>query len=628
MKHIVAGIVTVCLAAALQAAKPLEMMPQEQVKIGGHLGSQMNSCYEHWVKRIDPQYLVEPFKTQTHTNDWQTEFWGKWMLGAVPGARYAGDEAMKARIAASVKSLIATQNPDGYIGNYTKEARTGGPWDIWGRKYTMLGLMQYYDMSGDQTALKAAVRVADNLMTEVGPGKKDIFRVGAYHGMASTSVLEPMVLLYNRTQDKKYLDFANYIVSQWKEPEGADLIGKALAGIHVGDRFEHPKTWWTFENGMKAYEMMSCYQGLTELYRVDLQPDYLKACQMTADDIFATEINAAGSGSACECWYHGRTRQQIPTYHTMETCVTTTWIKYCQTMLALSGEAKYADWLELAVYNALLGALKADGSYFAKYTPLEGVRFQGEDQCGMTINCCAANGPRGFVAVPESIVMRGEDALYINLYAESTVKTTLPTSNHKITLTQQTAYPETGTVTITVAPEAAAEFTLNLRIPGWSRETIIKINGEALSDITPGTFKAIRRTWKAGDTIEAAFDFRGRVLAENNHIALMRGPIVFARDVRFNDGNIDRAGDFVGVENGYIALKPATGKPDSVWMAVAVDMVQGTTHEGEEGKARPIQFCDFASAGNTWDLSSYYRVWVRQVLNVTNSPYRSCNVTP
>jgi len=159
-------------------------------------------------------------------------------------------------------------------------------------------------------------------------------------------------------------------------------------------------------------------------------------------------------------------------------------------------------------------------------------------------------------------------------------------------------------------------------------ETAIKINGEALSDITPGTFKSVRRTWKAGDTIEAAFDFRGRVLSENNHVALMRGPIVFARDVRFNDGNIDRAGDFVGVEKGYIALKPATGKPDSVWMAVAVDMVQGTTHEGEEGKARPIQFCDFASAGNTWDLSSYYRVWIRQVLNVTNSPYRSYNVTP
>lgn len=594
----------------------LEMMRPEQVKIGGYLGDRMTSCYEHWVKELDPEYLVEPFKSQTQTDGWQTEFWGKWMLGAVPGACYAGDDAMKAKIAASVTSLIATQDPNGYIGNYTKDARTSGPWDIWGRKYTMLGLLRYYDMSGDVTSLKAACRVADNLMTEVGPGLKDIFRVGAYRGMASTSVLEPIVLLYNRTHDKRYLDFANYIVSQWKEPDGADLIGKALNGISVGDRFAHPASWWTFENGMKAYEMMSCYQGLTELYRVDAIPDYLKACQMTADDIHATEINIAGSGSAYECWYHGRNRQQIPAYHTMETCVTVTWIKYCQTLLALTGESKYADWMEESIYNALLGSLKADGSNFAKYSPLEGSRFPGEGQCGMTIHCCSANGPRGFVAVPESIVMRSTDALFVNLYTASTVETIVPSSKEKVTLVQQTSYPESGTVEITVAVNTECEFTLNLRIPNWSRQTVIKVNGTLVNDVSPGTFKKIKRVWKNGDRIEVEFDFRGRILAENHHVALMRGPIVFARDIRFNDGLIDQAGDFAGIQNGYIALKSVSRKPDGMWMAVTADMALGTTQEGEEAKARPICFCDFASAGSTWDVSSYYRVWLRQVMNV------------
>jgi DUF1680 family protein len=610
------------------AAEPLHFTPTEQVKIGGHLGRQMRSCYEHCVKDRDPQTLVEPFKTQTHTDGWQTEFWGKWMLAAVPAARHYDDDAMKAIIAASVKSLIAAQNPDGYIGNYTKEARTAGPWDIWGRKYTMLGLISYYDMSGDSAALLAARRVADNLRTEVGPGLKDIYRVGAYHGMASTSVLEPIILLYNRTQDKRYRDFADYILSQWKAPDGADLIGKALAGVSVGDRFPHPKTWWSFENGMKAYEMMSCYQGLTELYRIDPQPDYLTACRRTADDIFAAEINVAGSGSAYECWYHGRPRQQIPAYHTMETCVTTTWIKYCQTLLALTADPQYADWLELTLFNAYLGALKADGSSFAKYTPLEGVRFRGEDQCGMPINCCLANGPRGFVAVPESIVTGSSDALYINLYSASTVTATVPGSTEKVILTQDTVYPRAPTVDILVSPQTEADFTLNLRIPAWSSQTAIKLNGQSLTEITPGTYKAIRRTWKPGDRIELALDFRGRVLAENNHIALMRGPILFARDARFNDGNIDRAADFVGVENGYIELMPADSTPEGVWMAVAVKMIVGTTHEGQDAQTRAIHFCDFASAGNTWDIASYYRVWIRQTLNVMNAPYRSYNVVP
>lgn len=623
----VCAAVVFCVGGVLQAAGE-GMRSADAVKIGGHLGRQMELCYEQCVKGRDPETLVAPFRSQTQDNGWQTEFWGKWMLAAVPGAWYYGDDAMQRTIAASVKSLLAAQNADGYIGNYTKEARTAGPWDIWGRKYTLLGLLAYYDLTGEPAVLEAACRVADNLMTDMGPGIKDIYRVGAYHGMASTSVLEPMVLLYNRTQDKRYREFADYILSQWKAPDGADLIGKALAKVSVGDRFGHPKTWWSFENGMKAYEMMSCYQGLTELYRIAPEEDYLAACRMTADDIFATEINAAGSGSAYECWYHGRARQQVPAYHTMETCVTTTWMKYCQTLLTLTGDPKYADWLELTLYNAFLGAMKADGASFSKYTPLEGVRFRGEDQCGMPINCCVANGPRGFVAVGETIVMCRDEAVYVNLYAESTATVAMPGSGRRVTLTQQTDYPRVGTAAIVVDPDAEAEFTLNLRIPAWSRQTVVRVNGESPGDVTPGTFQSVRRRWKAGDRVELTFDFRGRVLSDNNHAALMRGPILFARDARFEDGSVDRAAEFVDVKDGTVALLPAASTPEGVWMAVGVKMTLGTTHEGADAQPRTIHFCDFASAGNTWDVGSYYRVWIRQTLNVMHAPYRSYNVVP
>lgn len=121
MKKILVSIYIPLFVLAIQAwGKPLEMMRPEQVTIGGYLGDRMDSCYENWVKKLDPDYLVDPFRKQNETRGWQTEFWGKWMLGAVPMACYANDEAMKTKIAASVKSLIATQSPDGYIGNYTK----------------------------------------------------------------------------------------------------------------------------------------------------------------------------------------------------------------------------------------------------------------------------------------------------------------------------------------------------------------------------------------------------------------------------------------------------------------------------------------------------------------------------
>lgn len=100
-----------------------------------------------------------------------------------------------------------------------------------GRKYTSLGLIAWYDLSGDKKALEAACKVVDHLMTQVGPGKVDIVSTGNYIGMPSSSVLEPVMYLYNRTKEERYLDFAKYIVGQWETPGGPQLISKAIAEV-------------------------------------------------------------------------------------------------------------------------------------------------------------------------------------------------------------------------------------------------------------------------------------------------------------------------------------------------------------------------------------------------------------
>jgi len=248
--------------------------------------------------------LIEPFRHREETNRWQTEFWGKWILSAISAYEYNRDPEMLKIIQNAVSGLLATQTPDGYIGNYSKKAQLNS-WDIWGRKYTMLGLLAYYDISQDKKALTAAKKLADYLMSQVGPGKVNIVKTGNYHGMPSSSVLEPMVLLYRHTGEKKYLDFAKYIVGQWETQDGPNLISKALNGQNVADRFPFPKIWFGVENGQKAYEMMSCYEGLLELYRITGEPDYLKSAEMAVQNIIDTEINVAGSGTAFECFYHG-----------------------------------------------------------------------------------------------------------------------------------------------------------------------------------------------------------------------------------------------------------------------------------------------------------------------------------
>jgi DUF1680 family protein len=425
--------------------------------------------------------------------------------------------------------------------------------------------------------------------------------------------------MYKRTGDKKYLDFAVYIVDQWETSEGPQLIGKALQGVAVSERFPFPKTWWSYENGQKAYEMMSCYDGLLELYKINGNADYLRAVENTARNIIENEINIAGSGSAFECWYHGAVRQTEPTYHMMETCVTFTWMKLCENLLQITGNPVYADQIEKTAYNALMASMKYDGSQIAKYSPLEGTRSEGEKQCGMNINCCNANGPRGFMLLPQFAILKNEDGFSVNLYCSSSATFGIGTKNN-VKVNQDTDYPAGESIRISVDPDKPQVFTVSLRIPAWSKRNEILINGTPSGGIVPGTYHKITRQWTKGDKISLKFDLTPHLLVLNGYQAITRGPVVLARDARFADRDVDEAA-VIQSKGSIVDLKPVQNKPAEVWMAFTAPVVLGTNLEGEFKSPRMVGFCDFASAGNTWEEGSRYRVWLKTTLNVMNTDY-------
>ena len=597
----------------------LSLFPASSVKIMGYLGEKINLCIEKRIKAEDPDYLVEPFRHKEETRLWQTEFWGKWIQSAIAAYDYNHDPDLLKKINDAVSGLLSTQMPDGYIGNYSDAAALKN-WDIWGRKYTLLGLLAYYDITGDKNVLAASRRLADHLLTQVGPGKADIVRTGNFRGMPSSSILEPMVSLYRHTGDIRYLDFAKYIVQQWETPDGPRLISLALAGIPVSGRFPQPASWWSYENGQKAYEMMSCYDGLLDLYKVTGEPSYLKAVEMAVRDIIDEEINIAGSGSAFECWYKGAKYQDEPTYHTMETCVTMTWMKLCFNLLRVTGNPDYADEIEKSTYNALLASMKYDGSMIAKYSPMGGIRHEGEEQCGMHINCCNANGPRAFMMLPRFAVMNGSDGIYINIYCKG--EAIIPyNSKNKVTITQTTDYPVSDKIEIAINPDKPGTFTIALRIPAWSKNTTLTINGQGVTDVAPGSYEKITRIWNKGDRIELKLDLRARLVAMAGHQAIIRGSVVLARDARFKDGFIYESA-VVREQDGYIDLKPSASKPAEVWMSFTAPLVLGTDLEDEFKNPKQVSFCDFASAGNTWGEDSRYLVWIPTTLNVMKGDYK------
>ena len=598
--------------AAAPRADAFSRLPLRDVRLGGRLGTAIDLCVRNRVRAQDGEHLVEPFRQRRETNCWSSEFWGKWFTSAVSAHRYTGDQRSLAALTASARSMMATQTAEGYIGTYSPENRLK-TWDVWGRKYTLLGLLAYHDLTGDRAALDAARRLADHLLTEVGPGRASIVKNGAYRGMASSSVLEPIVLLYNRTGDARYLAFANHIVAQWETPDGPRLISKALDGVPVAQRFPPPEKWFTWENGQKAYEMMSCYEGLLELHRVTGNPDHLAAVVKTYQNIRDTEINVAGSGASMECWYGGAAKQTSQARHMMETCVTMTWMKLGQNLLRMTGDPSIADDIERSAYNALLASMLPDGSSFAKYSPLAGHRALGEIQCDSGLNCCSANGPRAMLMLPETAVMSAEDGVVVNLYGPSSATAALPKGG-RVRIDQETNYPVSDAISIRLTPDGARAFALRLRIPAWSERTSLTVNGAPVADVRPGTYARIERTWRAGDEVRLELDLRARVVrapsAGDRHVAVVRGPVVLARDSRLENSDVDEVASLRVDADGRVALEPLPARPEAVWMAFTSPFEQGL-HDARG----TLHFTDYSSAGSSWDEMGRFRVWLPQILD-------------
>jgi len=594
----------------IKPAKNDTLFPAQSATLGGFVGGRLDASYQNRILAQDVNRLVEPFRNRTEDRCWQSEFWGKWFTSAVTAYRYRPEPQLKAKLDQAVSSLLSTQTPDGYIGNYAENKQLE-QWDIWGRKYCMLGLLAYYDLTKDNNTLLAVKKLADHLIKELADKNALIVKKGNHHGMAASSVLEPICQLYSRTGDQRYLDFANEIVREWETPEGPQLISKS--GIDVAKRFPKPQNWFGAEQGQKAYEMMSCYEGLLELYRLTGKTEYRDAVEKTWQNIFDTEINISGSGSGVECWFGGKRLQTMHIDHYQETCVTATWIKLSQQLLRLTGEVKYADAIEQTYYNALLGSMYTDGSDWAKYSPLAGRRLQGSEQCGMGLNCCVASGPRGLFTLPLTAVMNEKDGISVNFFVDGSYHLLTP-GGKPMEVIQQTDYPVSGSISIKMIAPKEEQIKVRIRIPIWSQQSILTINGQPVENIVPGKYAEISRVWKSGDVISLMVDMRGRIVHMGElpkNIAIVRGPIVLTRDARLGNPHVDETIKPVLDKDGFVNLEPAGTNQDGIWMKYKGSfMIE--SHKEAENNPVDITFCDYASAGNTLDEHSWFRVWLQQ----------------
>ena len=594
------------------------LRPNAQATFKGFLGKQLQLSYQNRILAQDYKRLIAPFKVRTETHLWQTEFWGKWFTSAVLAYRYHPTVELKTVLDDAVQGLLATQSPDGYIGNYAPDSRLE-QWDIWGMKYCLMGLLDYYGLTQDKAVLSAGRNLADYLINTLRGQNKKIVQMGNYRGMAASSVLGAICQLYRATGEEKYLHFAQEIVAEWETPEGPQLISKSQ--VNVAERFPKPPSdhWYSYAQGAKAYEMMSCYEGLLDLYRLTGHQQYKTAAEKTWENISRTEMNIAGSGASMECWFGGKALQTERIVHYQETCVSVTWIRLSLNLFMLTGDPKYADAVECSYYNALLGSMYPDGATWAKYTPLEGQRLPGSGQCGMALNCCVANGPRGLFALPSVAVASFDKGFSVNFYNAGRFRLQSP-GGQQVEIAIDTDYPAAGEIALNVRMPAAEEMTMRLRIPAWSRVTHIQVNGKVVTGMEPGTFMDITRRWKTGDTITLDLDMRGRVVShgdKDRFKAVVKGPVVLAQDSRFAGNEIINTLSPVVDKEGYVALSAASIQQEGVWMQYrATFLPESYTEEGPS--PRQVTLINYSSAGYGKDASTY-RVWIPQLFNPRSS---------
>ena len=469
---------------------------------------------------------------------WHGEYWGKLMRGGCIVYKYTKSKELYSALTKTVRDLLDCQDDEGRISTYNKEYELYD-WDVWCRKYVMYGLMYYYDICKDEVfkkeILTALISHADYIVERLGredAGKREIVTTSTFWlGVNSASILRPYVLLYKLTGNKKYLEFAEYIIST------GGIQGGNLIDLAIEDKlapYQYPE--------VKAYETISFFEGVFEYATMIKNVRLISACLKFSQKILETDITLIGAVGCYDELFDNCTKKQVscsPDDRMQETCVTVTLMEYMCRMLEYTGDSKYADAIEISFYNAFLGAInrnygKNEGLHFDSYSPIlngkRGISVGGKQTLldGSYYGCCAAIGAAGFGAVTSMSAQVEEDTLKVSFYENGKIKF----GSNEVCV--KTDYPFDGKIELSV-DSASDEFGLALRIPAWCENYTLTVNGERVTGILDKGYLVLDKKISANDRIIFDLDMPFRAYdsvdydeAVDTFFAVAKGPIVFA----------------------------------------------------------------------------------------------------
>lgn len=512
----------------------------------------------------------------------------------IEGASYAMQVHKDPKLNQYVDSLIsiigAAQEPDGYLYTFrTVHAKNPHPWigskrwekeeelshELYNSGHLYEAAVAHYQATGKKTLLNIALKNADLLVKDFGPGK-----IEEYPGHQIVEI--GLTKLYRVTGKKQYLDLAKFFL---------DVRGPKGDAYNQADK----KVIDQHEAEGHAVRAAYMYTGMADVAALTGDTKYSNAI----DDIWNNVVNkklyitggigATGAGEAFGEDY------QLPNMSAYaETCAAIGNVYWNNRMFLLHGDSKYIDVLERTLYNGLLSGVSLSGDRFFYPNPLASM-FQHQRSAWISCACCISNMTRFLPSVPGYVYAQDKNNLYVNLFMSNSSDIKL--SAGKVNITQNTDYPWKGNINFSINPEKNTAFTLRIRIPGWAQQkpvpgnlysfsdekslpVVLTVNGKSVSYKTEKGYAVLERTWKKGDKVTLLLPMETQKVLANrlvkddvNRFAFERGPIVYCLEGPDNKDSL--------VQN-ILINKSAAANP--VYEASLLNGVEVISTEGKSAK--------------------------------------------
>lgn len=473
-------------------------------------------------------------------------YWDSDVAKVLEGMAYVAagksDPELEKTADALIDLIVSAQQPDGYLNCYFTVVQPEQRWknlptnhELYCAGHLIEAAVAYFQSTGKRKLLDAMCRYADYIDSVFGPEEN---KLKGYCGHEEIELA--LVRLYRVTGNQRYLNLARNFVDQRGQEPNYFLEDQADSREWLINLQAHKPVREQDKAEGHAVRAVYLYSAMADIAAETGDGSLLDACNKIWDNLTSKRMYVTGGIGSTKSGESFTVDYNLPNDSAYaETCADIGLVMFASRMFNLTGDGKFMDVLERALYNGLLAGISLEGDKFFYANPLEVTghfieagHVKAVRQPWFGCSCCPTNLCRFLPAMGNYLYSVGANELMINIYAAGEAEFNLGTGRVKMQV--ESNYPWDGDISIRLHEAAAGEFTLGLRVPAWTPEITVKVNGQGLNNALENGYVRISREWRKGDEIEVklampvtALHCHPEVSCNSGRIALQRGPLVY-----------------------------------------------------------------------------------------------------